>query len=76
MLEHRILRLEQFPLLEGIRNFEYKLFPVAIRYQKVLIALARQLARATANAKVFGSERRSRFSVERRRIQGYNPEIV
>ena len=76
MFEHRILRVEQCPVFEGVRDFEYKLFACCIRYQKVLVALARQLARASVNAKVFGRDHRGRFSVERRRIQGYNREIV
>jgi hypothetical protein len=76
VFEHSILRLEQGPVFEGVRDFEYKLFACAVRYQKVLIALARQLARAPVNTKVFGSNLRSRFGIERRCIQGYNREIL
>jgi hypothetical protein len=41
MLQHGVLRVEQFRGFEGVRDFEYKLFPGTIRYQKVLVALAR-----------------------------------
>src|SRR6185503_11829239 len=66
MFEHRILRVEQCPVFKSVGDFEYKLLAYSIRYQKVLVALARQLSRSTVNVKVFGYDRRSRFSVERR----------
>ena len=75
MFEHRILRVEQFAVFEGVRDFEYKLLARSIRYQKVLIALAGQLARGALNSKVLGNDRRGRFGIERGRRQGYNPEV-
>ena len=76
MLQNRVLCLEEGGFFKRVRDLQYKLFPAAIRYQKVLVALARQLTRGAANAKVFGGNRRGRFGIERWYSQGYNPEVA
>ena len=75
MLQDGVLCLDKRRLFERVRDLQYKLFPSAIRYQKVLIALAGQLARGALNSKVLGNDRRGRFGIERGRRQGYNPEV-
>ena len=76
MLQNRVLCIDERGLFKRVRDLQYKLFPGAIRYQKVLVALARQLTRDALNAKVFGCNRRGRFGIERRRVQGYNSEVA
>ena len=75
MLQNRVLGLDKGGLLMRVRDLQNKLFASAIRYQKVLVALARQRTRVAVNAKVFGCDRRGRFGIERGRRQGYNPEV-
>ena len=75
MVQDGVLCLDKRRLFERVRDLQYKLFPSAIRYQKVLIALAGQLARGALNSKVLCNDRRGRIGNERGRRQGYNPEV-
>ena len=76
MLQNSVLCLEEGGLFKCVRDLQYKLFSRAIRYQKVLVALARQLMRGATNAKVFGCNRRGRFGIERGCRQGYNSQVA
>jgi hypothetical protein len=76
VLQNRILCFQKGGFFKRVRDLQYKLFTVAIRYQKVLVALARQLTRGAANPEKVGGNRCGRFGIKRRRMQGYNSEVA
>ena len=76
MVDHRALRVEHRRILRGVRDLQNNPLALGGLDEKVLIALARQRARAARDAKVvagesFGiTERESGALVEKRRERG------